>query len=188
MTDGEPQARRKGTWTGRLLLAGLLLPGVAMLVHEGIQEARQAKTVEQGKPAPMFEAERLGGGTLELADLRGKVVMLDFWATWCPPCVEEMPTLVKLAKEYEARGLVLVAADRIESDSKVEVGLFVSKLPPLPPNAHVVFADDEIARRYNIQALPTLFFVDREGRMKSAFTGYAPESVWRQRIEEALGP
>ncbi len=93
-------SRRSGdTFDGRWLLIGLLVLGVPLMIYQGVREAEQAKAVEPGKPAPELEAERLGGGSLKLSDFKGKVVMLDFWATWCPPCVEEMPTLVKLAKD-----------------------------------------------------------------------------------------
>lgn len=168
-----------------LVVTGLLgLGGVAYL---GVQEALRARLTPDGTEAPDFKLQKYDGGTMALSDLRGKVVMLDFWATWCPPCHEEMPSLVKLAKEYEGKGLAFVAASR---DDMPDAPLFVeeyvkSRIPELAP--YVVYATDEMAMAFQVSALPTLYFLDREGRVVDAQRGMLSEDALRRRVERALG-
>ncbi|MBZ4418297.1 TlpA disulfide reductase family protein [Myxococcus sp. RHSTA-1-4] len=165
------------------LVAGLGLAGV---VYLGVMEAQRAKLVPDGTSAPELELARHDGGTLKLSELRGQVVMLDFWATWCPPCREEMPALVKLAKEYEPQGLVFVAASRDDgpkADRLVE-SFLKRTLPDLRP--YVVYANDDVARTFQVTALPTLYFLDREGKVMDAQRGALSEDALRRRIERAL--
>jgi thiol-disulfide isomerase/thioredoxin len=160
--------------------------GLAGLVYLGVMEAQRTKLMPDGAATPSFQMDRYGGGKLALSELKGKVVMLDFWATWCPPCQEEMPSLVKLAKEYEEKGLVFVAASRDDDDVKEElVDQFVKgHLPELAP--YVVYANDDVARAFRVEALPTLYFLDREGKVTDAVRGMMPEASIRRRIESAL--
>lgn len=139
-----------------------------------------------GQPAAAFTLETWEGGKVSLAALRGKVVMIDFWATWCPPCVEEMPTLVKLAKEYESRGLVFVAASRDEPETwKTDVSLFAERSAK-DLTRYVAWADDATGDAYHVSVLPTLYFVDRQGNVQEAYSGFADEKSLRARIEQAL--
>ncbi|WP_407667006.1 TlpA family protein disulfide reductase [Myxococcus guangdongensis] len=172
-----------GTKVFMALLAGLGLAGV---VYLGVLEARRSQLVPDGAAAPSFEMKRHEGGVLKLEELRGQVVMLDFWATWCPPCREEMPALVKLAKEYESQGLVFLAASRDDGDMAPKlVDSFIRKhLPDLKP--YVVYADDDMARAFEVNALPTLYFLDREGKVTDAQRGALSEDALRRRIERAL--
>jgi thiol-disulfide isomerase/thioredoxin len=169
-----------GRWV-ILALAGLLFAGVLYL---GVLEARRSPM--EGVSAPSFKLERYLGGSLALEDLRGRVVMLDFWATWCPPCVAEMPSLVKLAREYEPKGLAFVAANRDEGDTaRLQVKRFLTKhAPDLAPD--IVFADDVTASRYQVRSLPMLYFIDRDGKVLGSYAGLASESALRKQIEQAL--
>jgi thiol-disulfide isomerase/thioredoxin len=181
-----PPARPKGETASKALLVLTAMFGFAGLIYLGVMEAQRSKLVPDGAAPPSFVMERYGGGTLALSDLRGKVVMLDFWATWCPPCQEEMPSLVKLAKEFESQGLVFVAASRDDDDVKEEVvRQFVGRhLPELAP--YVVYANDEMAMAFRVEALPTLYFLDREGKVIDAVRGMMSEHAIRRRIENAL--
>ncbi|NMO21679.1 TlpA family protein disulfide reductase [Pyxidicoccus fallax] len=165
------------------LVAALGLGGV---VYLGVLEAQRAKLVPDGVSVPELEMLRHDGGTMKLSDLKGQVVMLDFWATWCPPCREEMPALVKLAKEYESQGLVFVAASRDDGPRapKLVEAFMRNNLPDLRP--YVVYANDEIAYSFQVTALPTLYFLDREGKVMDAQRGALSEDALRRRIERAL--
>jgi thiol-disulfide isomerase/thioredoxin len=181
-----PPAPHRGEFASKLLLGLTAVFGLAGLLYLGVMEAQRSKLVPEGAAPPSFQMERYGGGKLALSDLRGKVVMLDFWATWCPPCQEEMPSLVKLAKEYESQGLVFVAASRDDDDVREEVvRQFVDRyLPEL--GQYVVYAGDDVATAFKVEALPTLYFLDREGKVTDAVRGMLSEPALRRRIENAL--
>jgi len=181
-----PPSQHRGEFASKVLLGLTAVFGLAGLLYLGVMEAQRGKLVPDGAAPPSFQMERYGGGKLALSDLRGKVVMLDFWATWCPPCQEEMPSLVKLAKEYESQGLVFVAASRDDDDVKEEVVTqFVNRfLPELAP--YVVYANDEVAMAFKVEALPTLYFLDRDGKVTDAVRGMMSEPAIRRRIENAL--
>ncbi len=104
-TADEISVRRKPAGIPGGVFVALIL--VAFL-YGGLRVARRPRLVGKGALAPSFTLERYGGGRISLDELRGKVVLLNFWATWCPPCVEEMPSLLKVAREYESQGFVLI--------------------------------------------------------------------------------
>lgn len=178
-----PRARGDGAKT---VLAVVAVLGLAALAFLGVREAQRARLVPDGVSPPSFQLAKHGGGSLTLSDLKGHVVMLDFWATWCPPCREEMPSLVKLAKEYESQGLVFVAASRDDGDTAPQqVDYFLQRFQPdLRP--YVVYADDNMARAFEVNALPTLYFLDRDGKVMDAQRGMLSEDSLRRRIERAL--
>jgi thiol-disulfide isomerase/thioredoxin len=166
-----------------ILLLGLGILGALWL---GIQQARELRPRASGLQAPNVGFQRFGGGAVSLESLRGKVVLVDFWGTFCPPCVEEMPVLVKLAREYEPRGLAFVAPSLDDPErAAVEVGVFIDrKVPGLAPFA--AFGNDASANAFGIHLLPTLVVIDRSGKIVATYLGSASESVWRDRIEGVL--
>lgn len=175
-------SRRLGNAFMSLLVIGIL----ASAVYLGVDEARRQQLKPDGVEAPDFTLPRAVGGTLSLSQHRGKVVMLDFWATWCPPCVEEMPSLVRLAQQYESKGLVFVAANRDDPDEAASlVSEFARRrVPDLLP--YVVFADDDVSDAYQVRALPTVYFVGRDGRVLDAHSGGVSEATLRRWVEAAL--
>jgi len=170
-----------------VLPVALLALGIAGLLWSGIQEARISRPAERGqRAAPPFRLERFGGGSVVSSELRGKVVMLDFWATWCGPCIAEMPVLLKLASEYEPRGVVFLAASRDDpSIAKVQVGMFIDQRAPALAR-YAAFADDGTADAYAVSAIPTMVLIDRKGQLHASYLGAASERAWRARIEELL--
>jgi thiol-disulfide isomerase/thioredoxin len=181
-------AAAKKSGIGSTLVVGVLLAfGSGFLVSQGIRQARRVTPVKSGVKAPAFKVEKFGGGTVSLAELKGKVVMLDFWATWCPPCRAEMPSLVKLADEYEKRGVVLLALSRDDEDTaKVDIGNFIDREVPGLGHHLIGLADDPTSDAYKLQVLPTMYFIGRDGEILEAYTSYATEGTLRDRIERAL--
>lgn len=179
---------RPRDWS-RMVTGGLVALLAAVLVYQGVGEARKSGLVKVGEAAPPVVGTVLGGQPFDLEALRGKAVVIDFWATWCEACREEMPSLVKLAREYRDRGLVVVLADQGAADRPAAVGIFTNQLmPDHPDNVHVVLAAEESLDQYKVQALPTTYFIDREGRIVDRYRGLTGEGTLRDAIERALQP
>src|SRR5262245_60957034 len=119
-------------------------------------------------PAPDFALVGLDGKTVRLGDLRGRVVFLNFWATWCPPCREEMPAMQALAAELEKEGLVVLAVNYAETAEVAEA--FVQETGLTLPV--LLDGDGAIARRYRVPGLPASFFVDRRGALVGSVLGF----------------
>lgn len=122
-----------------------------------------------GLPAPELKAHDLTGAPKTLADYRGKVVLLNFWATWCPPCQREMPSLERLRMKMAGRPLAIVAISSAETPE--EVSAYLSKMKLGFPV--LLDADSSNTRRWKVFALPTTFVLDAEGRVRHVLTGPA---------------
>ena len=120
-----------------------------------------------GKPAPDFQFQTADGQSTSLSNLRGKPVLLNFWATECPPCVWEMPWLQEVYEEWSAKGLVLLAINIGESSSRVQEFMQSEGLS-LPV---VLDEEGDIAQKYNIIGIPSTFFVDKEGVIRAMRIG-----------------
>ena len=119
-------------------------------------------------PAPDFQLPTADGGTVRLADLRGKVVYLDFWATWCPPCRRSFPWMNTLHERYHDQGLVIVAVSLDHSHKNMERFLGETR-----PRFIVAFdREGEVGDRYHVQAMPTSVIIDREGRIRRIHQGF----------------
>ncbi len=122
---------------------------------------------EEGALAPDFLLQTLEGTDLQLSDLRGQPVVVNFWATWCRSCREEIPQLVAAYDRFRDDGLEIVAVDLQESDSVVRSYArdFGMEFPI------AIDRDGSVADRYRLLGVPTTFFIDREGLIRSLFTG-----------------
>jgi thiol-disulfide isomerase/thioredoxin len=169
-----------------VVAVALLCLGIAGLLWSVVLQGQRPRPSAQGRVAPDFRLEKFGGGEVRLADLRGKTVMLDFWATWCGPCIAEMPTLLRLAEEYEPKGVVFLAANRDDPDTaKALVGLYIDgRVPALA--RYATFADDSTADAYAVSAIPTTFLIGPSGEIRGSYRGAASERTWRSRLDAAL--
>ncbi len=133
---------------------------------------------DKGRPviekAADFSLKDLRGETVSLASMKGKVVLLNFWATWCPPCVSEMPSLNRLYQELRPRGLQVVAVslDRSAGDVREYVGKKGFNFLILMDEGNTV------ARRYKVFSTPTTFLIDKNGNIVERFYG---EYDWQDR-------
>ena len=126
----------------------------------GIQRFKKMK-------APSFSLKGLGGDKITLKELKGKPIILIFWATWCSPCKEELPTLRKFAEGKEDQLGILTIA--IDGENKKKVQRFVEENKI---NLAVLLDEkEEIARTYRVRMVPTTFLIDRDGMMMGAITG-----------------
>ncbi len=118
--------------------------------------------------APAFTVPGLTGGRIALRDLRGKAVFLNFWATWCPPCKQEMPSMERLYRRYKDRGFTVFAVS-IDTADAATVARFVKKLSLTFPIG--LDPKMDVANRYTVRALPSSFLLDRNGTMVAVAMG-----------------
>jgi cytochrome c biogenesis protein CcmG, thiol:disulfide interchange protein DsbE len=131
-----------------------------------------------------LEMKTLEGRSVSLRDLRGEVVILNFWATWCKPCITEMPVLAKLAQRFGSRGLRVIAASVDETASREELAQFAEKLPrAMEVWVGATMADIE---RMRVQGLPTTVIIDRAGSLIRVHHGAIPEGFLDDSLEELL--
>lgn len=134
-----------------------------------------------GAPAPSWTESRIAGPRLSLDQLRGKAVYLNFFATWCPPCNAEAPTIDGLSRRYAAQGLQVVGVDVLESAPKASSFARAHRL------TYPVVVDDGTMRdAYRINALPVHVFIDRNGIVRQIVDGEMGASAMRAAIERVL--
>ena len=138
-----------------------------------------------GKPAPEFELQALDGKTIKLSDLRGKAVVVNFWATWCQPCRVEMPWFVDLQKQYGPDGLQILGINADEDASKEELEKFAKNMGV---NYPVLLGKEEVEQAYGgIQFLPVTVYVDRDGNVVDKVFGLKGRAEIEDDIKVALG-
>ncbi|MFQ6101674.1 MAG: peroxiredoxin family protein [Anaerolineae bacterium] len=135
-----------------------------------------------GHLAPDFTLPDLAGNELRLSDLKGQVVLVNFWATWCPNCRRELPALNTVYQELKNQGLVVVAVDIQESLS--HVAAFVEEHQLSFPI--VLDSDGSVAQQYRVQGVPTSFVVDREGVIQETHVGAKDADTIRRLVEDLL--
>ncbi|MCW5882013.1 MAG: TlpA family protein disulfide reductase [Anaerolineae bacterium] len=183
-----PRSRRRGV---TLALVGLTVVAVVALGvwlggrgNQGgvVVAAGRPLTVERDQLAPLFRLTTLDGETVDLADSQGDVVLVNFWATWCPPCRAEMPVIEAAYQAHKDKGFRVLAVDVREGKDEVaayarELGLSFPVL--LDQNGDVTLA-------YRVQNLPRSFLIDRQGRVVRIHPGeLTPETIERY-LQELL--
>lgn len=170
-----------------LLLAAGLMWSLASADRSGISTAGQIPAPRQGFLAPDFDLQTLTGESLRLADLRGQVILVNLWATWCPPCRAEMPTLQKMYDEYKDQGFTILAVNMTSQDDLAAIQPFVQQYGITFPV--LLDADGNTARLYELRSLPSSFFIDRQGIIREVVIGGPmAEALLRTRIETLLQP
>ena len=138
---------------------------------------KEPEPLPEGSPAPDWSLPTLTGDTIRLADLKGKVVMLDFFYKSCAPCCAAMPVLQSLHEKYKDKGFVMIGIDPIDDPVKDEMADFLAKRDI---TYTVLFAERELSSTYRIAGYPTMYFLDREGKIAKIHRGF------RKGIEEEL--
>ena len=143
------------------LKAVLLIILISGLLITGCSAGTNQKPVI-GKPAPDFQLKNLDGQSISLSDFRGKPVLINFWASWCQPCVYEMPFIQEVFEEWSGQGLVVLTINIGESSSKAKTFMESHDL------SFPVLLDtkQDVAEKYNIRGIPTTFFIDENGIIK----------------------
>lgn len=134
--------------------------------------------------APDFTLKSNSGENLRLSEQRGQVIMLNFWASWCGPCRQEMPLLDELYQRYGKAGFTVLGVN-VENDPEAARKL----LKAIPVSFPVLFDDDSsVSRLYDIDAMPTTVMIDRDGNVRYLHRGYKPgfEDHYREQIKELI--
>jgi thiol-disulfide isomerase/thioredoxin len=132
--------------------------------------AAPALAVAPSGPAPQFELASMAGKTVSLDQFKGQVVMINFWASWCGPCRQEMPILEKLYGKYKPMGFTMVGVN-VEPDSK----LAVDWLKDTPVTFPILFdTKSEVSKLYKVAGMPSTVIIDRQGNLRWLHHGYKP--------------
>jgi thiol-disulfide isomerase/thioredoxin len=145
-----------------LMLGAMLCAGQTWAAEQPDLSHRFTPIAEP-TPAPPLRLLDLDGIEHDLADLKGRAVVINFWATWCPPCRREMPSMERLFQAFEARGLIVLAVDVGEDADTVFA--FTGQLDPAPTFPLLLDPDSQAAQAWGVKGLPTSFLVDPEGRL-----------------------
>ena len=168
-----------------LVIAGMLIAGKRLTKPPTPGAAISGSNAAlKGKPAPDFQLMDLDGNSVRLADLRGKAVLLNFWATWCPPCKIEMPWFVDLQKQYGPQGLQIVGVAMDEGNAHDAVAKFAKDMGL---NYTVLLGNDKVADQYGgVDALPTTFVIGRDGTIVTRVFGLVSHSEIEDNVRAAL--
>jgi peroxiredoxin len=146
---------------------------------------RNTPAPQKGFLAPGFTLESNTGENFSLADQQGKVLLINFWTSWCPPCRAEMPAIQRVYEEYQADGLEVIAINATDQDELASVQSFIADKQLTFPI--LLDKDGEVSRLYNLHSLPTSFFVDPNGIIQEVVIGGPmAEALLRSRIERIL--
>jgi thiol-disulfide isomerase/thioredoxin len=164
----------------RFLLTGVLLFALALFVSSCARPSSERGALEIGRPAPTFDLTDLDGHKISLDQFKGKVVMLDFWATWCNPCRKSMPILENLQKEY-VKTMVLLAINLEESGDVVKDFMREENLHSQ------VLLDEEgsVGQAYGAQEIPMQVLIDKQGIVRDVMVGFDSSMASRLRTEIA---
>lgn len=184
-----PPQRRAGAALVFGIIALVVVAFLALLAFAVRQ--RGAPPLASGV-APDFELTTFDGDKIVLSQLRGKAVVVNFWASWCIPCRDEAPALQRAWETYRDRGLVIIGVDYVDTDA--EARKFIAEFKQTYPNGPDL--GTRISQAYRISGVPETYFIDREGRLlqgidaagrvKANFIGPISEEVLIERIEELL--
>jgi peroxiredoxin len=151
----------------------------------GAPSSEKAPAPQAGFPAPDFELASTSGEIVRLSDLRGQAVLVNLWATWCPPCREEMPSIEKVYNEYKDQGFVVLAVNMTYQDDARKIAPFLTERGLTFP----VLLDEtgDMADDYQLRSLPSSFFIGRDGVINEVVIGGPmADALLRTRVERIL--
>jgi thiol-disulfide isomerase/thioredoxin len=170
----------RALWAGGGVI-GLLLVLLSLNVVWMARNCDALRPLVPGRRAPPFSLKTPAGASVSLEAQKGKVVLVSFWASWCGPCMREMPFLGKLARSLRTEGLEVLAVNVEGEPEKVR-----QAITRIPPPLRVLVDEGEVAERYGVQTLPHLVVVDRAGEVAWVHVGSGRQDVLEKVIRRAL--
>ena len=165
------------------LIAIVILFIVGLVLFKSITRAPKVVPEAGYKLAPSFTLLDINGDEKSLSDFKGKVVILDFWATWCPPCRAEIPHFVELYDEHKDKGLEVIGIS-VDWNAERVVGPFAEENGI---NYTLLLGSDDVSNAYGgIVSIPTTFLIDRDGGIRKKYIGYRDKDVFENDIKELL--
>lgn len=161
-----------------------LVLGLAICLAACAQKPAAEQTAARSEnAAPDFTLKDIHGKAVSLSDYKGKVVLLNFWATWCGPCQLEIPWFVEFEKKYKDQGFAVVGVSMDEEGWEVVKPFLEEKRV----NYRVVIGDDDVAQKYGgVESLPTTYMIDKSGRIHSIHVGLVSKSDYENEIVQLL--
>lgn len=190
-TTGLTQKQRSWIYTGFFIAAVLMLfvfNNFDYLIGKDEPNGPYPPTYtpqaqDKSVPAPGFSLQTPDGKTVKLSDYKGKVVIIDFWATWCPPCRKGIPDLVSLKNEYGKKGFEIIGIS-VDRETKDEVVPFMKNQKI---NYPVVFGNTTVYNQYGgISSIPTSVIIDKKGNIVATHVGLMPKSVYEDYLKKLL--
>lgn len=165
----------------------LALGGGWIFISAPKEIEENAAAPQAGFPAPNFSLQTPQGETYALADLKGRAILVNVWATWCPPCKAEMPALQKIYDEYKTQGLIVLAVNSAFQDDVGQIAPFREKYALTFPI--LLDVEAQVGRAYQVRSLPSSYFINRRGVISEVVVGGPmSEALLRARVEEILKP
>jgi cytochrome c biogenesis protein CcmG, thiol:disulfide interchange protein DsbE len=155
---------------------------MAVVVHFGARQSGGLAPVGERRPTPELAMAQLDGGTWRMTEHRGQVVLVNYWATWCGPCWEETPGLIRLSQELGPKGLAVVGV-AIDEGGREKVKSFVNDLHVTYP---IALPEKLSQMEYGMAGVPTTILVDRQGRVAKTYVGAVRQADFRTDVEALL--
>jgi thiol-disulfide isomerase/thioredoxin len=160
---------RRRNWKTSLWLAGLLLAFPLFAQGAGPELSHRVTALDPPVGAPAFALNDMDGEPHRLADYEGKVVLVNFWATWCPPCRKEMPSLERLYQQFKDQPFMVLAVNQWETDD--HVFSYMGELNVFPEFPILFDSESTISEAYGVRGLPTSVIIDQHGRIRYRAVG-----------------
>jgi len=161
-------------------LVGLAIGGILLIASAAPAQPRAAATSR--KVAPNFSLDDSEGKTIKLADFQGKVVLLDFWATWCHGCMTEIPWFMEFQVKYKADGLAVIGVS-VDDDGWKSVKPFLAERKF---NYPIVVGNQGLEKLYSVEAPPVAVLIDREGKIVETHQGVVDKDAFENQIKDLL--